>query len=138
MIWSLALSLIACIPATPVDSDIVGVWVEDQPRSMSEGTVICGSFEFFPDGHFEAWSIPLEYFSDSSPMRINASGSWELDTSADDPFAVHRVELLFEPVPTLPLGFGSEFGISTDGHVLFQGQEGNRILFVKKEVAGCG
>ncbi len=86
----------ACLPSKPAREDIIGLWVE-HPTS-SENPTQCGSFEFFENGRFEAKNIPREYFIPAgydAPEQIDAEGSWELDTSSNDPFAIHRIKLLF-------------------------------------------
>jgi hypothetical protein len=55
-----------------------------------------------------------------------------LDTSSNDPFAVHRIELVFAPVEGFPLGFGSKLYIAVGGGLLFAGMD-NSVLFVKGE-----
>jgi hypothetical protein len=123
--------LAECIPSKPTHYDLIGLWVESSTTCGKESSAPCGTFEFFPDGRFEAQNIPGNYFIDLPTVRIDTSGLWELDTSSNDPFAVHRIKLIFNPIQEFPLGFTSEMFITIDGKVLFQGLEGHEIIFEK-------
>lgn len=135
ILWLPIKVLAACLPSEPLLEDIIGVWIENQATCDVEDTVICGSFEFFSDGSFEAHDIPRDYFvlRGFPGPRFSASGSWKLDTSSKDPFFTDRVELIFDPFEESPTNFTSELRISVDGEVLFKGQEGNRIIFSKED-----
>lgn len=126
--------LAACLPSKPISEDIIGVWTENQATCDVEDSIICGSFEFFSDGSFEAHNLPRKHFvlRGFPGPRFNACGSWKLDTSSKDPFATHLVELVLNPFAEFPSNFKSELRISIDGEVLFKGQEGDRIIFSKE------
>jgi hypothetical protein len=123
----------ACLPAKPSREDIIGLWVEH--RISDENPTPCGSFEFFEDGHFEAKHIPREYFIPAgydAPEQIDAQGSWELDTSSNDPFAVHRIKLLFSPTEWLPSSFERVLYIALGRDLLYAGVD-ESVLFKKGE-----
>lgn len=126
--------LAGCLPSKPTREDIIGIWVE-HPTS-GEKHFPCGSFEFFEDGHFKAKNIPQKYFVPAgyySPERIDAHGSWELDTTSIDPFAVHRIKLLFSPIEGLPSSFESVLYIALGGGLLYGGVD-DSVLFKKGEM----
>ena len=128
-----AFLLTACLPSKPTQDDILGVWVEHSTSKNPPSK--CGSFEFFEDGQFEARSIPKEYFVPigyDSPERIDTHGSWELDTSSNDPFAVHRVILLFSPIEGLPSEFEGVLYIALGKDLLYAGVD-ESVLFKKGE-----
>jgi len=138
IICLLPLYLTACVPKKPTPESIVGLWVERRTTSSSGDSTVCASLKFFEDGRFEARGIPTEYFTflGMSPTRIDATGSWELDTSSTDPFAWHQVNLTFDPMSGFPLGFHS--GLYFYGGELFAELDaGNRVTFVKRDKAGC-
>ena len=126
--------MVAC--SSPTKQDIVGLWVEDRATSDSGRPAICGSFEFYANGRFKAQNIPSEHFFIKPSGRIDASGSLKLDVSSNDPFAIHRVELISDPVEGFPLGFGSELGVTTDERALFIGTN-THIVFHKRDSAKC-
>lgn len=114
--------LAACLPSKPTEENIIGVWVERSTNGQKASQ--CGSFEFFEGGQFEANNIPREYFVPAgydTPERIDAHGSWSLDTSSNDPFAVHRVVLLFSPIKWLPSKFEGVLYIAVGGTLLYSG-----------------
>lgn len=122
---SAILSLVGCLPHVATREDIIGVWVGYYASNHKPA----GSFEFFEDGTFQARDIPREEFFDWGlpPERIDAQGTWELDVSSNDPFAVHKINLGFPE-------FDSELGIMVGGTVLFTGVEGvNGIWFEKQK-----
>ena len=132
-LWILVLILGACLPSKPVREDIIGLWVE-HPTS-GENPTRCGSFEFYEDGHFEAKKIPREYFVPigyDAPEQIDAQGSWELDTSSNDPFAVHRIKLLFSPTEWLSSSYERVLYIAIGGDLLYAGID-ESVLFKKGE-----
>lgn len=138
IICLLPICLVACVAQKPTPESIVGLWVERRTSSKSGDTVVCASFKFSGDGRFEARDIPREYFVllGMSPTRIDATGSWRLDTSSKDPFAWHRVNLAFDPIQGFPLGFDSYLS-AYGGELFAELGEGNRITFVKRDKAGC-
>lgn len=126
-IVSAILSLTGCLPHKPTREDIIGVWIGYYAYA-SGGQQPAGSFEFFEDGTFEARDIPREEFFDWGlpPQRIDAQGTWELDVSSNDPFAVHKIRLEFPE-------FNSELGIMIGGKMLFTGLlEGDGLRFEKQ------
>jgi hypothetical protein len=94
---------------------MVGLWTEH--RTSNDHSSPCASFEFFGDGTFEAKNIPSDRFVYEGylPERINVHGIWKLDTSSNDPFAVHRIVLVFDPFKGFPLGMGSVLYIPVGG-----------------------
>jgi hypothetical protein len=94
------------------------LWVERRETSKVKDTEPCAYFEFSDNGTFEARYMPREYFNlgRSLPLeyltRIDATGTWTLDTSSTDPFALHRINLEFAPVPGFPLGFSGHLSIT--------------------------
>jgi hypothetical protein len=123
--------LSGCVLSKPTKEDILGVWTE-QPTGRGKPS-FCASLEFFDDGRFEAKSIPREYFVPAlypSPPRIDAKGSWELDTSSKDPFAVHRIRLVFDASPGFPSGWGKVLYIAVGGGLLMAGVD-DPMLFEK-------
>jgi hypothetical protein len=131
-IGALLVALTACqLSSEPTQEDILGLWLEYSENNITSN--ICGSFEFYNDGWFEAKNIPSDHFirEDYVPERINARGTWILDTSSNDPFAVHRIELIFLPIEGFPAGFESVLYLSVDGDMLFHGVD-NRVLFIRE------
>jgi hypothetical protein len=129
----LSFMLGACSPSKPTREDIIGLWVE-HPVS-GDNITPCGSFEFFEDGRFEAKDISREYFIPAgydAPEQIDAEGTWELDTSSNDPFAVHRIKLLFSPTEWLPSSYGRVLYIALGRDLLYAGVD-ETVLFKKGE-----
>lgn len=129
---TLAFLLAGCLISKPTNDDIVGLWVEHP--TDKEISQPCGTFEFFNDGRFEVKNVPSKYFMSigNLPERFSASGTWELDVSSNEPFAVHQIKLGFAPLKGFPLGFDSILYIAVDGGLLFGGVDAN-ILFAKGE-----
>jgi len=132
ILLTLTVLLAGCLITKPTTDDIVGLWVEHP--TDKEISHPCGTFEFFEDGKFEAKNIPSKYFIDSEylPERFDTSGTWELDTSSNDPFAIHQVRLDFDPFERFPLGFDGDIYIAVGGETLFGGMD-ESVLFVKGE-----
>ena len=139
IILAIGFLLTGCLFSKPTNSDIVGLWVESS--SDKDNAQSCGTIEFFDDGTFEAKNIPGKYFmpsiyrkEENSPERFEASGTWELDTSSNDPFAVHQVELDFAPLEGIPLGFDVAIYIPLggSGDALYAGID-NTVFFHKGE-----
>ena len=128
-ICALTFAMVACILSIPSREDIIGLWIE-YPTGNKEPSP-CGSFYFFEDGHFEANNIPGKYFMYISNERINADGTWELDTSSNNPLAVHRINLVFAPINGFPLGFESDMIITIEGKGLFTGMD-DSVLFTRE------
>lgn len=121
---SAILSLTGCLPHKPTREDIVGVWIGYYASNREPA----GSFEFFEDGTFQARDIPREEFFDWGlpPQRIDAQGTWELDVSSNDPFAVHRINLAFPE-------FHSGLGIMIGGKILFTDPEALDGVYFEKQ-----
>ena len=132
IVWLLALTLVSCLPSRPTEKDMVGLWTEY--RTSNDHSSPCASFEFFGDGTFEAKNIPSDRFVYEGylPEHINVHGTWKLDTSSNDPFAVHRIVLVFDPFKGFPLGMGSVLYIPVGGagNSLYEGVD-NSVLFWK-------
>ncbi len=142
--WALAIGLTSCIPPKPTEKEIVGLWVERRATSRVDDDGPCAYFEFSAVGQFRAYQIPREYFIGRSvPLqhltRVDASGTWTLDVSAEDPFALHRVRLDFGPVPGFPLGFSSGLLITyPPERVLLAGlSDDPDVTFYKKDKPEC-
>jgi hypothetical protein len=130
---TILVTLAACqLSSKPTKEDLVGMWVEQFVNQSTSN--ICGTFEFFEDGRFEAKNIPSDHFIQKGylPERINTRGTWILDITSDDPFAVHQIELIFSPIKGFPDGFESVLYLSVDGDLLFHGVD-NRVLFGRGE-----
>jgi hypothetical protein len=132
ILLAIAFLLAGCLISKPTNNDIAGLWIEHPIDN--EISQPCGTFEFFDDGRFEAKNIPSKYFMSigNLPERFSASGTWVLDVSSNEPFAVHQIKLGFAPLDGFPLGFDSILYIAVDGGSLFGGVEAN-ILFTKGE-----
>ncbi len=117
-ILSAILSLVGCAP--PTRDDILGTWIGYYASNREPA----GSFEFFEDGTFEARDIPVEEFLWAPPQRIDAQGTWELDVSSNDPFAVHRIILVFLSNDSGLPEFESVIYIFIGGKTLFTNVEG--------------
>lgn len=129
VVLTLAILLAGCFPK-PVSTDIVGVWVE-----LTDPGNPCGSFEFLENGRFKAENIPSDYVITRgySPERSNIRGNWELDTSSNDPFAVHEIKLVIDPIEKFPLGLQRVLYIAVGGGVLYSGVD-EKVLFEKDAV----
>ena len=124
-----AILLTACQLVKPSDADIVGTWVE-QPRSEQRPPA-CGAFVFFDGGRFTAHQLPRHYFDPSGysgPARIDAQGSWTLDVTSSDPFAVHQVRLHFDTAPVFPEGFDMPLYIAVGGGLLYAGADASVVF----------
>ncbi len=99
--------LAACLPQKPVPDDVIGLWVERyEDDDVRTPVALCAAyFRFFPDGRFEAHNIPARFFYGKGP-RVDTSGTWRLDTTSNDPFALHKIHLRFAPIP-------GEYGVTT-------------------------
>lgn len=131
----LPIGLAACmLSPKPSHEDIVGLWVERRESPSTADLTPHASFNFSADGRFEATDLPREYFTFPGPRISSVSGSWQLDISSPDPFAFHRVNLVFDRSRD-SYAFESNLFVSTDGHgyILFAwyGDESNRITFTK-------
>ena len=126
LVLTLAVFLAGCYPK-PVEADIVGIWVE-----LADIGDPCGSFEFFDNGRFSAKNVSSDYVitEGHSPERIDIRGNWELDTSSNDPFAVHEINLVIDPIEQFPLGLQRVLYIAVGGDVIYRGVD-EKILFKK-------
>ena len=116
-----ALLLSSC--AKPVPEDIVGTWEASSPDTPTS-SAHCVTIVFSPDGDFEAYGYPPDFFGRYVQASFPASGEWTLDTSSDDPFAVHRVQLSFPPSEAFPVGLvNAELGITVDRIALLHGAD---------------
>jgi hypothetical protein len=111
--------LASCVPPRPTEDDVVGVWVERLDRSNVKDAGPNACFQFASGGRFSAFNTPRQYFiseGQSRPLtyvtRIDATGTWELDLSSKDPFAVFPINLRFDPGPKNPFGFYSHLRIT--------------------------
>lgn len=104
MIYLLSTILTSCFPVKPVPANVAGLWVEREETDGGGGrSATCGFFRFSPDGAFEAQNIPFKHFTLSVRSgRGDASGTWQLDSSSSDPFALHKIVLRFRPTPGTP------------------------------------
>jgi len=140
LVCLLSVGLTACVLRKPIPEDIIGLWVERRPTSRVGSYTPCASFSFSAGGRFEVHNIPREYFTFPGPRIGSASGSWQLDTSSTDPFALRVINLTFDR-STDSYAFESRLLISTDGRerILFAwyGDESNRITFVKRNKVEC-
>ena len=91
------LGITSCALHRPTEKDFVGLWVEDS--DICQGSNICGSFEFFPDGSFYAQNIPDIYFgyvpTFTNTSRINGLGTWQLEVP-DDLLRDSEINLYFD------------------------------------------
>ena len=134
----------SCVP-TPTKDEIDGLWVERRDTSKFNDHGPCAYFEFADTGIFKAYDVPREYFSldQSLPLkyltRIEATGTWTLDTSSRDPFALHRLELDFDPTPGFSYGFTSHLLITyPPERVLLAGLSDDPwVVFYKKAEPKC-
>jgi hypothetical protein len=135
LLFFLVISISGCLFSPHTNETITGLWIENQKTCINENELDCGSFEFYSDGRFVAQNIPMKYFIiGSNPGRLDATGSWELNvsTKSNRIGELNKVDLIFNPVSGFPIGFISEIYISVDNLALFQGQEGDEIIFNKK------
>ncbi len=118
----LAVFITSCLSSKPVQEDFEGLWGEYPSRN--DGA--CGLFEFFGNGEFEAKNIPRRYFipdGKQSLERFDTHGTWKLDLSEDDPFAIHRIVLFFAPIEGYTLGYERILLISVGGDFLISGTD---------------
>jgi len=148
LVWLVLLSLsvsVSCVPQSPTKDEVNGLWVERRDTSRLKDAGPCAYFEFSDGGQFKAYNIPREYFilDQSLPLkyltRVSATGSWALDTSSRDPFALHRINLDFDPIPGFPTGFSSHLLITYQPErVLLAGVADNPwVIFYKKTEPKC-
>lgn len=137
----LSVVLISCLPVKPTSNDVVGLWVErDETEGGKTVTAPCAYFRFLPEGQFKARNMPLKYFTLSVPSgRVDASGTWRLDTSSKDPFALHKIVLIFDPNPRgFPRGLETSVLFPVGSRDQFwTGVESPMATFVKKASAEC-
>jgi hypothetical protein len=131
----IAISLTSCSPSV---NDMLGKWVECQ--FLSSANSLSGSQKgeliFYSDGRFEGKDVPLEYFIDTSPTRINVSGKWTIDMTPKGTFDPSRINLTFDPIKGFNLGFDSVLYLSIDRKVIFHGVGTEKLLFSKNN-DGC-
>ena len=140
-IWMIAtvgvlMAVAACRCQAPTSDDIIGIWEEDRGTG---GSVPCASFEFFADGHFEAYNVPSGYFITFSGPPINSvTGRWRLDSSSRNALATQNIELEFGDSDETH-GFDSSFiiPVAWQGDVIYAGDIDDPIPFVKKAEAEC-
>jgi hypothetical protein len=126
----------ACRCQAPASADIIGIWEEDQGTA---GDTPCASFEFFADGHFEAYNVPSGYFITFSGPPINSvTGFWKLDFPSKDLLTPRYIELTFNDSDETR-GFDSSFIIpgAWQGDVIYARDFDDPIRFVKKTEAEC-
>jgi hypothetical protein len=131
-----AVALTACLWQKPTRLDIIGLWVEEYEgvaRTVPENKA---SLDFFANNRFEAHNIPQQYFIDAglNPERIDVSGSWQLDTSSNDPFQPYEVMLKIDPFRGYPYGLERHLSLWRDASGLFASEGGDNIYinFVKE------
>jgi hypothetical protein len=134
LIGSSAMFLTCCARSA---SDLVGTWREcqEKPVDVSEIQGTGGYFIFYNDGKFEGYKIPIEYFIDTSPERVNVFGTWDIQKPSTI-FDVSRIDLVFSPINDFPFGFDNVLYLSIDAKILFHGMGGDRIIFATDE-KGC-
>jgi hypothetical protein len=136
VIGGMLMAVAACRCQEPTSDSIVGIWEEDRGTASS---VPCASFEFFADGHFEAYNVPSGYFITFPDLTINSvTGLWKLAPSSKDLLAPRNIELTFNDSDEAH-GFHSTFFTpgAWQGDVIYAGDFDNPIPFVKKNEAEC-
>jgi hypothetical protein len=83
---------------------------------------------FEADGQFQTHGYPSDFFGEGIQESFPASGEWQLDTASNDPFAIHRIGLVFRPSEAFPAGFNSELGITVDHGALFHGADTTEVF----------
>jgi hypothetical protein len=128
----LILLLVSCTPSASV---IEGTWTECPSNSLDESEALLpiSYFEFYANGRFEGYEIPMEHFIDILPIRANVSGTWEIPESPEV-FDVLRINLTFDQTEDLPFDFDSVLYLSTDSKIIFHGMGGDRILYMRSDV----
>ena len=147
--WFLAVSLVitlaACIPPKPTREEVIGRWVEQRSRSKFKDDGPCAYFEFSENGRFEAHQMPADYLvwegfrPRGFPPRLDTKGTWTLDTSSSDPFALHDINLAFDAVPGLMSSFTRSLSLTYPSpRALLAGvPDDPKLTFYKRDDIKC-